>query len=158
MGLFNDIIKRLADSYHPVGSIYITNSSTNPSTLLGGTWTCIKKSFSITTISDAFTFNSTNTTSGTQYLFRKGTSILFRLGWKTRVTLADSEVQIVTFSRSKAGLTDYYTPFGGFAQSDGSGAMSMIMWGSDILSSQDVITKTTATSVAAGIDNFHYTA
>ena len=151
MGLFNDIIKRLADSYHPIGSIYITNSSTNPSSFLGGTWTCIKKSFKEATITNSVTYNSTNTTNGSQYLYRHGESIFLRLNFKTLVTVADTAIEIGTFSTANAGLNNFYTPSGLISQSDGSNAIAMIGLGASI-QFQDVITKTTATSVAANAD------
>lgn len=34
----NELVKAIANIMHPVGSIYISTSSTNPGNFLGGTW------------------------------------------------------------------------------------------------------------------------
>lgn len=36
--IFNGITDKIRDKYYPIGSIYLSVNTTNPSTLFGGTW------------------------------------------------------------------------------------------------------------------------
>jgi len=51
-------LSTLIDMFYPIGSIYISTSSTNPSTKLGGTWTQIKDTF-LLTAGDTYTAGAT---------------------------------------------------------------------------------------------------
>lgn len=66
----NDETKRInvVDLVYPIGSIYMSVNSTNPSTIFGGTWEQIKGRFLLGTGSpDANTDNSFGAMSGTTY-------------------------------------------------------------------------------------------
>lgn len=159
MGKFNDILKYLADSYHPVGSIYITNSATNPSSTLGGTWTCIKKTFDTSQTwfsSNVFTFNGTNTTNTAAGVLRVSDMMYLRLYFAPKVTFNDNTIEIGTFNYANVGLTDFWTPQGLLAISDPNNAAAMMNWSGATLRTVDVITRTTATTIAASTNQFCY--
>ena len=160
MGKFNDILKYLADSYHPIGSIYITNTYINPSTTLGGTWTCIKKTFNTSQTwfsSNVFTFNGTNTTNTAVGILRMSDTIYMRMYFAPKVTFNDNTIEIGTLNYTNFGLTDFWTPQGLLAISDGNNAVAMMNWSSGAkLRVVDVVTKTTATTIAASTNQFCY--
>ena len=64
MGLINNIFKKIADTWYPIGSYYITKTNTNPSSIVGGTWNLVHKTFKQDTTynnpNNCFTFNTTN--------------------------------------------------------------------------------------------------
>lgn len=53
--------KKLSDILYPVGSVYISTNSTNPSTLFGGSWTQITGRFLYCTTTSKTTGGSTTT-------------------------------------------------------------------------------------------------
>ena len=73
---------------YPVGSIYISYSSTNPSTLFGGTWTQIEGRFLIG-VSNTYSVGSTGGSASTSLDFRLGGDYgLEGEAWKGRVLVS----------------------------------------------------------------------
>lgn len=113
---------------YPVGSVYITDSNTNPSTILGGgTWTLIKRVFANKNVQDAVTFNTTNTVSGsTSSVFLvSDTRISFRIMFTNKVELNDTAVNIGTLDISKLGISSFY--YGRYMAVDDTGNAGVII-------------------------------
>lgn len=113
------------DQEHPVGSCYTTSTNTNPSTYFGGTWELIHKQFTSAWVSDAYTFNTTNTTDGAGVCILNGNTIEFRLTWKNKVALSDTSISIATIDMSKIGLTAGNHTVYSVAWNDGCNAIGM---------------------------------
>lgn len=156
MGKLDDIVNEIGSKYYPIGSVIITstNVGTNYMTnLYGGTWELVRKRFSEREINTAITFNNTNTQDGASVCRLFKDSIICRITYKPKVAFADTTLEIATIDYTKMGITSanaiytqYWTAYG-----DGIGAMNLIQLtaGTGVISSVDIITKTTATSVAA---------
>lgn len=102
----------LINVIHPVGSVLITSTNSNPSETLGGTWQLVNKSFkpnSGNSSSEYFT-NSSNISSSSVYLTRAGNSIRMRLQATLSATIVDDSVKIGTFNYNAIGITSL--PFG----------------------------------------------
>ena len=139
----------------PVGTVLCMNTKTNPDTTIGGTWTLIDKEFAdYYDYSDAskFTINDTNTTSVTNPLVsRHGHSITLRLTFVNKVAMADSTLTFGTWSLSALGLASQNYALYYLAYSDDGNAMAMMdMLTSGAVRSNDIVSKTSATSIAAG--------
>lgn len=98
------------DNTYPVGSVYISNTNTNPSSALGGgTWELIDKefepkNFSATDTDKWYTPNSTNTDSATCYASRAGHTITIEMTLVTKVALTDSTFDLIQFNIQKLGI------------------------------------------------------
>lgn len=100
---------------HPVGSIYMTTTSENPSDLLGfGTWELTGKGFKefltierIDSDGKYFTINGTNTTSATTYISRSNSSIDMRLHLINKVAWGDTELAIGNFNLEELGISAF---------------------------------------------------
>lgn len=108
MGLVNNIFKKLADTYFPVGTIYITKSNTNPGTIVGGTWE-LKHRFSeltsnVSNPNNCFTFNSTNTTKGTFRVTYRENTAWVKCTYLPRVNISDSGYVIGVLSTAIGGV------------------------------------------------------
>lgn len=65
MKISDDLENKILNIVYPVGSIYVSMNSTNPSSIIGGTWTQIKDKFLYCTTSSKVTGGSTTTGSHT---------------------------------------------------------------------------------------------
>ena len=107
MGLVNNIFKKLADTYFPVGTIYITKSKTNPGTIVGGTWE-LKHRFKtsqywVNNPNNCFTFNSTNVSSGTFLVSYLENSAQISCTYVPKVAINDTGYAIGTISTTIGG-------------------------------------------------------
>lgn len=168
----NDAITSLMDTgdtqkglnIFPVGSVVITSTNSAPS--YEGTWTQFNKDFafeSITTnVEDYFTLNATNITSVESFvLTRSDKAITVRLRFVTKVELSETNIPFGEFSLAALGLSGMYQTNFAAASDDGNAILSMVLTGTGVLRCDDVISKTSGGSLAAGsqIDMyFTYTA
>lgn len=93
---------------HPVGSVMITVTNTNPSASVGGgTWENIDKEFSWykPSTNTGWTINSTNTTSANVYWGRSGHTISITGSFVNKVDLADTELTIGTLNLGTLGIS-----------------------------------------------------
>lgn len=149
-GNLDKIVNELGSRYYKVGSVVITSTNTNPSSIYGGTWELVRKRFKQAYITDAYEFNTTNTTGGVSVVHIAKDSIIVRIGYYPKVAFADSALTIATLDPTKIGLTssDHIYTTREIAIADGLNAMDLISVKANV-SSAEIITKTTATSVAA---------
>lgn len=127
-----------------VGDVLITSTNTRPS--YPGTWTRVSKEFANTVLTnEGVSWNSTNTSSQSSAIIRKGKSIQVRLDWNSKVFMDDDETKtICTIPYSSLGLSSMYNihPLG---FSDGDNCVGMFAFTSDnnrvIVSKVDTIHK-----------------
>lgn len=113
------------DQEHPIGSCYTTSTNTNPSTYFGGTWELIHKSFTSAWISDAMTFDTTNTTDGASVFVLNGNTVEVRITWKNKVAISDNDIQIGTINMEKIGASAAWHMMYPVAYNDGCNAIGM---------------------------------
>lgn len=132
---------------HPVGSIIVTSTNSNPSASVGGgTWTLIDKEFTPykSGANTNFSINTTNTKSASMYWSRGGHSITFSGSFKNKVDIGDTELVIGTFNFANMGIkrlgeTQYFTGY----SDDGSAIIEMgLIYDTGTLRTYDVVGKT----------------
>jgi len=149
-GKLDQIVSELADRCYPVGSIVITSTNTNPSAIYGGTWTLVRKRFTPVTLtgsSTGVTFNTTNTQSGASVVQIYKDIVWLRLTFAPKVSFADNSLTVATIDYTKFGLSSMYTTYHTCPSDALNGAFMLTV--ASTVTSVDVITKTTATSIAA---------
>ena len=138
----------------PVGSIEITNTYSNPSSYLAGTWTLINKVFTSlgSSSSDIFTRDSNNTSSSTPYMTRNGQAINLHISVKTSVALGDTSVILGVVEFPFIGITGLMNSVYSIGSSDtGDGVVLLTMdYQTGTLRSTDVVTKTSGGTIASG--------
>lgn len=152
----------LVDTYdllqyvYPVGSIFISNTNTNPSTFMGGEWKLIDKGFSDFYGSDTgegtyFTKNETNVDEYNIYFTRSNKRVTMRLMFKNLVALSDSTVNIGTLLFNKLGFSQlYHSLYSHLGGTDGGNAViqSSLIYNTGVINIQDIVHKTSVSSSA----------
>lgn len=98
------------ETAHPVGSVYISSTNTNPASTLGiGTWTLIGKSFkegqSGGTDSNFFSPNAENwCTNVNGYVYRGGNTVRVRQAVKVELAMSDSGMTLGWFNWDEIGI------------------------------------------------------
>lgn len=99
----------LLDNIYPVGSVYISNTNTNPQSIFGGTWELIDKEFAPLIVSSSdeiyFDINEANTTSATFYFARANHSIYTKIYFVNKVSLNDSGYNLGNVNLSQLGVS-----------------------------------------------------
>lgn len=142
---------------HPVGSVIVTSTNTNPSATYGGTWTLIDKEFKVlevdtTNYTDYFTPDA-NTTVSVMRMHRTGHAVhIFRFAFTYGVALTDTTVTFGVLNLNALGISSIPNAIYCTANSDGGNgiAMTQISTAGD-LASIDVITKTSGGNIPAGV-------
>lgn len=153
--LFNDIILYLGKHTYPVGSVFITEINQNPSIIFGGEWELIRKEFIPKTVTDAITFNTTNTTNGYSVIEIYPGSINIRASWMPKVAYADSTLEVGTFDLSKIGLTHYHL-VSEVGVGDALNSAFLLYFQNSKIRAVQVVPATNATSVAASSSYYIY--
>lgn len=111
MGLVNDIFKKIADTWYPVGSYYITKTNTNPSSIVGGTWTLKYKKFKQDTVynnpNNCFTFNSNNVSNGYFYVHYGADCAYAQICYVPKFSVSDTTYVLGTLSTAIGGSWEY---------------------------------------------------
>lgn len=136
-----------------IGDIVITSTNENPSSRLGGTWELVDKDF----IEIAGNFKewftpSSNVTLNNFYVVRSKHSMKVRLDFTNKVTLGDTAVVFGNIDYSSLGITEIGMSYrGSIAVTDGGNGIAEMNldYSSGVLSSIDVITKTSGGQIAA---------
>lgn len=127
----------LVDVVFPVGSVYVTNTNTNPYKLLGrGAWTLIDKGFASahisSTTSGEYFAPAENCVNGGTHIIRGGNSIRIRQAIKPELAMEDANHMVLgSFYWENIGVTDMVTGlFEGLAYADGanSGIVYRVAW------------------------------
>lgn len=100
----------------PVGYIVITETNTNPSEELGGTWELHNKGFREQELSQTFTSDNGSIT--TASLYKDGT-ICMRLAITNNVVITDAKILLATVGTTSHGVTKYSYDNYFIAASDG---------------------------------------
>lgn len=140
----------LMDLVYPVGSVYVTNTNTNPSsTFGGGTWSLIHKRFKYQIVENVITFNTTNTQSGTSVAVINGEQIEIRLSFANKVDLTDAVITIGQLNLADIGLSGKYAEYTSFFADAGNGIAFLQVTNTGIIQTQEVVPKGTATTIPA---------
>ena len=139
----------LLDLLYPVGSVYISNTNTNPSETLGGTWSLIHKRFAYRIVEDPITFNTTNTQSGDSVAILNGESIELRITFAPKVELNDTTITIGQLNLASIGLTGKYGEYIPFLADGGNGIAILYVRNTGAITTNDVITKTSGGTIPA---------
>ena len=99
-----DAVKNLG--FYPIGSVYITNTNSSPSSYLGGTWELIDKEFSSAVFTNPFTFSSYAEDGGV-YATRGGHAIEITGYITPKSAIAPSTI-LCTFDYETLGITKFY--------------------------------------------------
>lgn len=140
----------LLDLIYPVGSVYISNTNTNPSGTLGGTWTLTHKRFKYQIIEDVITFNDTNTQNGDSVAVINGEQIEIRISFAPKVALTDSTIAIGQLNLDSIGLTGKYAEYTPYFADAGNGIAYLQVTNTGVIQTQDVVTKTSGGTIPAG--------
>lgn len=99
----SNILKKIRQTYYPVGSYVITKTNVNPRTFLKvGTWELKDKRLDLAKIpNDVVTFNTTNTQNGSYAWFMDGRCLQLKLQWITKVAYVDGTIAVATVDFSK---------------------------------------------------------
>lgn len=126
-GKIKEYVAKMLMERHPVGSVYITNTNSNPSSYLGGTWALIKRVFANKAVSDAVTWDSDNVVSGSgqAVFFVRDTRVTFRIRFTNKVAVSDTTLVMGTLSLSKVGITGVY--YGVYMASDDTANAAIMM-------------------------------
>lgn len=154
--IFNDILFYIGQHFYPKNSIFITQTNQNPSSFLKGEWELIRKEFIPKTVTDAITFNATNTTSGSSVIEIYPGSINIRASWMPKVAYADSTLEVGTINLSKIGLTKNFLVSEVGVGDALNSAFLLYINGSGVIQAVQVVPATNATSIAASSSSYIY--
>ena len=140
----------LMDLIYPVGSVCVTSTNTNPSTIFGGgTWTLAHKRFKYQIVEDVITFNTTNTQNGDSVAVINGEQIEIRLSFAPKVDLTDSTITIGQLNLASIGLTGKYSEYAPFFADAGNGIAYLQVTNTGVIQTQDVVTKASGGTIPA---------
>lgn len=142
---------------HPVGSVLITSTNTNPSSELGGTWTLIDKEFKELKATDDngtyFTINEAGATSYSLLFVRTGKTLSCKLTVTNAVELADGDVVFGALNYEKLGISGVHFGLSGVSgSSDGGNGIFLfsVKWDTGVVTSGDVVPKISGETIAVG--------
>lgn len=144
---------KIAMDKHPIGSVYVTSTNTNPSSYLGGTWSLFDKEFELANDTASFTRNTSNFSSVTLHVRRAGHDLIFSGTATAATTISNTNLEMLTQTMSTNGsaygaMQDNITFVG---QCDNAHALILM----DIdengrIRTLDVVVRGTSTSIASG--------
>lgn len=150
------VLGTLIKKMHPVGSMFVTSTNTDPNSSLGfGTWELVDKRFKYAWITSGFTWDSTNTQNGAFAAVLHGNSIEFRFVWANKVALTDDITIIGTLDLASIGLSAVQHNMFGVATCDGQNAIGCLEFtlGQEtaVLRSNDWVTR--AATIPTGVNS-----
>jgi len=148
--------KTIINMVHPVGSVYISTTNSNPTSLFGGKWELIDKEFINLVGEDLgdgtyFTKNTTNVGGYSIYFVRSKNRVSLRFMFKNLVALNDSQLELGTLLFNKLGFSQlYYSLYSHLGGTDGGNAViqSSLIYDTGVINIQDIVHKTSASSSA----------
>lgn len=149
--------KSIFDVFYPVGSCYTTDTNTNPSTWLGGTWALVDKRFTPSNGENGITWNTTNTkTERTFAWIRNDHDLWLRFRWTNNVAFSDTEQAICTINMAtlgfKSGESGYYQWITGACDGINAALLMNLSWSGSTgtVYIQDVITRAATVPTTTG--------
>jgi len=146
------------DAY-PVGSVFISDTNTNPGTIYGGTWTLVDKKFknyfynSSTNTNITMVIPTSNISNNYFYMIRKGDTIRFRMLLVNAVAFSDTNLELGTINLGNFGVSNLTLSYKNFScgTDNGNGiALIDIDTNTGVVTLTDVITKTSEGTIPAG--------
>lgn len=141
----------LLDLLYPVGSVYISSTNTNPSSVLGGTWSLIHKRFAYQIVENPVTYNSTNVQSGAvSTAVLNGETIQLRMTFANKVDLNDGNITIGQLNLDQIGLNGKYSEILPYFNDGGGGIGMLTISNTGAIVNGEIVAKGTATTIPAG--------
>lgn len=116
---------------HPVGSMYVTSTNTNPGSYLCGTWSLVDYDLAYNHLADSGVTWSDYYTKTARHsdIVIMGKRITVRLTWTTKTSYADTELNMCFIAPSTLGLTAH--PFKNYiiGQADTGASLAMFDFG-----------------------------
>lgn len=150
----NDV-DSIINKSHPVNSVLITSTNTNPSSTLGGTWELFDKGFKqkVETFSTDYVTLNENCSAVSGNIYWHNSRIWMNISFTPTVALTDSTLQMFTFDLSKLGITGFAISNNYFSSmSDGGNVVvTYRITAAGVFSTTDVIVRGSAeASLATG--------
>lgn len=126
---------------HPVGSVVITATNSNPSSKLGGTWALIDQEFSSkASTKGGFNMNTTNCSNNSCYWCRAGHNITFELNFTPKKDVEDSTLEMGTIDCDKLGITRFTSTYRIMGYTDGGNCGVMLdVTTAGVVTTRDII-------------------
>ena len=97
-------LQNMVTNLHPIGSIYISVSSTNPGSLFGGTWARIKDTF-LLAAGDSFAAGSTGGEVNHTLTIDEMPAHKHGVGYGANTTSGNAEIPVVSATRTSSETT-----------------------------------------------------
>lgn len=140
---------------HPVGSVFITDTNTNPENTYGGTWELVDKVFKSRhgggSGNSMFTRNTTNTSAHSFWYTTAGHTVTVEIQVTPRIAFDDSTIEWGNVNLTQLGITQFSHTGYDYGWSDGGQGIAMVgIRTNGQVNSYDVLTKTSGGSIPAG--------
>lgn len=147
--------EKFINEMYPIGSVYMTSTNSNPSSILGGTWSLIDKKFAgkiDNTVANYVTLNTTNCSGITGNLYWSDHSISAFVTITPAVAITDSTLEMFTFNLTKLGISSIAFSRNYSSMSDGGqSVLTYQITAAGVLSTTDIIVRGSGTaSLATG--------
>jgi len=148
--------KLTAENFYPVGSTYITDTNTNPNTILGfGEWELYDKEFAkcaekvSDTVPGCYTLNNASATQ--IWASRAGHHLHIEHHTTTNVVLNDTSYNLITLDLTKLGVYRLNHTFYHFGNTDGGNGIAQCRFSTvGVFVSDDVVTKAANGTIPSG--------
>lgn len=137
---------------HPVGSVFVTNTNTNPADILNfGTWALIDKEFTSQSRTATVTRNTTNFSALSVTAIYEGHNITLIGTMTSSVSISGTNLEVLTQTLSDNGASALPTTIPFIGYSDGAhAAVLMDIDTAGRVRTMDVVVRGTGTSIASG--------
>ena len=147
-----NVVTSTALSAYPVGSVFISSENVDPAETMGGTWELVDKLLkhaSYNQNKSVLTATSANATVGTTLVVVDGNTMELYVAVVPKVALGESNVELFTIDLAEIGVKALSEKrITGYADG-GNGFVNAMVSASGLVTSTDVVTKTSGGTVSA---------